>query len=393
MPKLLFINTTCNHGSTGKISEQLGLMMIERGWEVYCACGERLSNPSKLKVIKISSTLGIYFHKLISLIFDSEGKGSIIATKRLVAKIKKINPDVIHLHNIHGHYINYKILFEYLKESGKPVVWTLHDCWPMTGHCTHFVTANCAKWKTECYCCPLIKDYPSSLVFDRSRNNWLEKKNIFASLEDVVIVPVSHWLENIVKESFLRRYPSIAINNGIDLQVFKPSSTIEPNLKFTILGVANLWTDNKGLKEFEQLSRNNDYKIILIGGKPRGERVMPDGVQYIPRTNSQKELAAYYSQADVLVNPTYADSFPTINMEAIACGTPVITYRTGGSPESVPSEVGYVVEKGNISALVEAIEKLRNNPIPSETCRKYAEEHFDKDKCFSEYVKLYESFV
>lgn len=394
MPKLLQISVAVAKGSQGKIANQIGDLAIQNGWESWIAysahqgCGETDSN-----LIRIGGHADFYEHALESRIFDNHGLASRYVTRKLIKKIGRLNPDIIHIHNIHGYYLNYKILFRYLSQIKTPVIWTLHDCWPVTGHCTHFVTANCDKWKTGCYSCPLKKDYPSSWIFDRSCRNWQTKNSLFTSLDNLTIVPVSYWLEDIVRESFLCGCSSVVINNGIDLHVFRPKKNREQNQKFTILGVANVWTDDKGLKEFERLSRNTDYQVMLVGGKPGAERNMPDGVKYIPRTTSQQELAAYYSQADVFVNPTYADTFPTVNMEAIACGTPVITYRTGGSPESVPPEVGYVVEKGNINALAEAIEKLRNNPIPPETCRKYAEEHFDKDKCFSEYVKLYESKV
>lgn len=394
MPKLLIINITCNQGSTGKISEQVGLMMKERGWDVYYAHGARRVNPSQLKTIPFSSVRGEYLHALKSLLFDADGLGSTHATKKLVELIKEIQPDVIQIHNIHGYYLNYKVLFEYLNGTDIPVVITLHDCWNFTGHCTHFVTAGCEKWKTGCYECPLLNVPPKSYV-DRSKRNYALKKALFSANKNLHIVPVSHWLEGMVRESFLKDKDIQVIQNGIDLNVFKSLPKVQCS-RFKILGVSNVWNKDKGIFDVYKLRESlslTEYGITLVGLTQKQINELPEGICGITSTANQQELAKLYSEADVLINSTYADTFPTVNLEALACGTPVITYRTGGSPEAIDSKTGIVVDQGNVTALANSIMYLRENPLSSDDCRKRAEECFDKDKCFEKYVELYEELL
>lgn len=398
MLRLLIINITCNQGSTGKISEQVGLMMKVEGWDVTYAHGARRVNTSKLKTLPFSSIKSEYFHALKSLLFDADGLGSTNTTKKLVDHIKKLQPDVIHIHNIHGYYLNYKVLFQYLNSTNIPIILTLHDCWNFTGHCTHFVTAKCEKWQTECYNCPLLGVSPKSLI-DRSKRNFTLKRSLFTANKNLYIVPVSYWLEKITKKSFLKNKFIQVIPNGIDLNIFKPYNK-EKSDKFQILGVSNVWNKDKGIFDIYKL-RNllsiNDYDIILVGLSNKQIKGLPQGIIGIERTANQQELAKIYSYANVLINPTYADTFPTINLESMACGTPVITYKTGGSPESISASTGIVVEQGDIKGLYEAIIRIKNNSdktkFTPEVCRKHAEQNFDKDKCFKEYNKLFKSVV
>lgn len=394
MPKLLIINITCNQGSTGKISEQVGLMMKERGWDVYYAHGARRANPSQLKTIPFSSVRGEYLHALKSLLFDADGLGSTSATRRLVGLIEEIKPDVIQIHNIHGYYLNYKVLFEYLNSSDIPVVVTLHDCWNFTGHCTHFVTAGCEKWKSGCYDCPLLNVPPKSFV-DRSKRNFALKQNLFLTNKNLHIVPVSYWLKGMVAQSFLKNKDIQVIQNGIDLNVFRPFKRTNVN-KFRILGVSNVWNKDKGIYDIYNLRKilpALEYEIILVGLTKQQIDELPEGLTGITSTANQQELAKMYSDADVLINPTYADTFPTVNLEALACGTPVITYNTGGSPESLTPETGIVVKQGDVDAMADAIIHMKETPLSSNACRAYALEHFDKDKCFEKYAELYQSLL
>jgi glycosyltransferase involved in cell wall biosynthesis len=287
-------------------------------------------------------------HGLQTRIFDNHGMASKIATKKLIKQIKQINPNIIHLHNIHGYYLNYAILFEYLNELNIPIVWTLHDCWSITGHCTYFSFVGCNKWKSECYSCPQKKSYPTSWFIDRSKENFRLKKKHFTSLSNMTIVPVSNWLSDLIKESYLHKYPIRTIHNGIDLSVFKPSdsekfkSMYNIQNKFILLGVANKWELRKGLKDFVELSNllDSDYKIVLVGLSRKQIEQLPDNILGIERTESVEGLAEIYSAGDVFLNPTYEDNFPTTNLEALACGTPVITYETGGSPEAIDESTG-----------------------------------------------------
>ncbi len=398
--KLLQINAALNRGSTGRIAEQIASLARGRGWDAYMIHGARYVNRSDMQTLQTVTSLGEKVHAVKSMLFDAHGLGSTLATKRIVREIEGINPDIIHLHNIHGYYLNYKVLFEYLRTVDIPVVWTLHDCWTMTGHCAHFDVIGCERWKTECYNCPLKRDYPKSLLLERSKRNYYLKKQLFTSVKNMTIVPVSRWLGEIVKESYLGCYPCNVINNGVDIQLFSP---IENNLRTqlnigdrtVLLGVATAWKDDKGLQEFIRLSENPSYQVVMVGVPEDIKRNLPHSIIAINRTNNQQELAAYYSMADMLVNPTYADTFPTVNLEALVCGTPIVTYRTGGSPESVTEETGLVVDKGDFDALVKAIEEVRakGKTHYSHACRQRAVALYNKDERYEDYIKLYESLL
>jgi len=400
--KLLQINTVINSGSTGRIAEEIGILALSNGWESYIAYG-RNERPSKSTLIKIGSQIDTIIHGLQTRIFDRHGLGSQSATKAFVKRIKEINPDIIHLHNIHGYYLNIEILFDFLVSYNKPVVWTFHDCWPITGHCTNFDFVGCERWKTSCYECPQKKEYPASLMIDRSRKNFLLKKELFSSLKNITIVPVSDWLAQIAGQSFLKNCSLHTIKNGINTTTFHPfddnSIRVKLNLihKFIILGVANVWSPRKGLQDFIELSTllESEYQIILVGLNDSQISKLPKNIIGLSKTESVEELASLYACADVFVNPTFEDSFPTTNLESLACGTPVITYKTGGSPESIDTETGFIIAKGDITGLQQAIYTIKNNSKHkySSACRLRAIELFNKDDRFREYIKLYESLL
>ena len=397
MPTLLQINITANWGSTGKIAESIGLAAIQQGWESYIAYG-RWCNPSQSHLIKVGNKLDMYMHYGEQRIRDNEGLCSRGATKRLIKQIMEIKPDVVQLHNIHDHYLNYRLLFEYLNQTDTKVVWTFHDCWAFTGHCFHFVTKKCDRWKSGCYDCPLKNEYPKTLV-DRSKEHWVLKKNLFTGCKNLTIVPVSDWMGNFVKESFLKDKRICVIKNGVDLNTFRslvPHSSSELNRKFKILAVSSVWYPDKGeldIYKLRSMLPDDDYEITMVGLSAEQAKKLPSGIIGIQRTQNVQELVQLYSDADVLINPTYADTFPTVNLEALACGTPVITYRTGGSPEAIDNKTGFVVPQGDVAALANAIMNMRSNPLSSEVCRKRAEEFFDKDKCFEQYVNLYNELL
>lgn len=413
MKKLLQIGSSLNCGAPGKIAEQIGLLAMSRGWDVYMAHGVRHSNPSLLKTIPMVTPHEERVHALYSLLLDRHGLGPDGKTKQLVEWIKEYKPDVIHLHNIHGYFLNYKTLFKYLVSTDIPVVWTLHDCWPFTGHCAYFDTVDCMRWKNGCYDCLLRKDYPKSMLIDRSKKNYELKKRLFTGLKNCVMVPVSDWLGNITKESFMRTYPVHVIHNGIDLNVFRPVKTdlrqrlgIVPD-KIVVLGLAAPWVPRKGYNDMIRISEEKDFQVVMVGVSVEQKETLPKNIIAIPRTSNQQELVEYYNMADVFVNPTYSDNFPTTNLEALACGTPVITYRTGGSPEAISDvenvkivkdgvecyPTGMVVEQGDIAGIVDAIREQHAHPLSTDDCRKRAEIYFDKDKCFEKYIELYENLL
>lgn len=396
MPKLLQINTVVNRGSTGRICEEIGLMAQSKGWESWIAYGKR--NPvSRNHLIRIQGKWGFMWHVMLSRVFGMHGYGSYFATKRLVRKIKELNPDVIHLHNLHGYYLHIPTLFEYLATYGKPVVWTLHDCWAFTGHCTHFVKAKCDKWKTGCERCPLYKEYPNSWIVDLSKQNWNLKKELFTQIPNLHIIPVSEWLGGLLRESFLKDKNIQVITNGIDLNVFRPAQFIGEKRRFRVLGVASVWTETKGLGDFVKLREllDDSVEIVLVGLQDEQTRMLPKGIIGIKRTSSMLELVNLYSESDVFVNLTYADTFPTVNIEALACGTPVVTYLTGGSPEIIDEQTGVTIEQGNVCAIAQTITQIQNGIIcfDNESCRRRALGHFDKSSKFQNYINLYNKVI
>jgi putative colanic acid biosynthesis glycosyltransferase len=404
MPTLLQISIEVNSGSVGRIAEQIGEVVLENGWSSYITYA-RNNNPSKSEVIKIGNKFDLYWHGLETRIFDNHCFSSKSATKDLINIIKEIKPDIVHLHHLHGYFINIEILFQYLKESEIPVVWTFHDCWSFTGHCTHFDFVGCEKWKTECHHCEQTTEYPASLLFDRSRQNFIDKKIIFNSLKNLTIVPVSNWLSGKVKDSFLKNYPCEVIQNGIDLNTFYPKKTrnIIDDLyrvkgKFVILGVASTWGERKGLEEFTKLSDlidNQLYAIVLVGLSESQIQKLPKSIIGIQRTENVGQLADLYSATDVFLNPTFEDTFPTTNLESLACGTPVITYKTGGSVESINENTGIVVDKGDIGGLINAIKHIKNKgkDFYENNCIEYAIKNFDKKIKFNDYLELYKNIL
>lgn len=391
MNKLLQINVSANSGSTGKIAEQIGLLAEKNGWNVWMAYG-RTNNDSRLKTIRIGSDIDVKEHGFETRFFDNHGLASRTATKRFIEQIKEIKPDVIHLHNIHGYYLNYPILFRYLKEWGGPVVWTLHDCWPITGHCSYFMHSGCERWKTQCYDCPSLNEYPSSLLIDGSRRNFNYKKYYFSSIaSQLTLVPVSNYVGGYIPESFLNEAKIEVIHNGIDLSVFKPYDEPKENL---ILGVANVWDTRKGLQDFYKLREilPSEFRILLVGLSQKQLSNLPYGVEGLTRTTNQDELARLYSNSLALVNPTYEDNYPTVNLEAIACGTPVITYMTGGSPESITNKTGYILKQGDVVGIANAVRHIADGAISSSDCRDYSLKHFSNTECFQTYINLYNHF-
>lgn len=393
MPTLLQINVTANWGSTGKIAEQIGLCAQKHGWKSYIAYG-RMMNPSKNELIKIGNAFDVYEHFAEAKLFDNEGLASRRATKQLLRNIDEIKPDIVHLHNIHDHYLNYPLLFRYLAVKSIPVVWTQHDQWATTGHCCYNLV-GCERWKKGCHDCPLAKWYS----LDCSRRNFALKKQLLAEIPSLTIVPVSEWLGDNIRLSHLKDREIQVIHNGIDIQTFSPLPTNAyerygiDNCKKIILGVAALWDVRKGLNDFYKLAKRlpaEKYSIVIVGKLTEKIRFKEECCQmvFIERTQNALELAQLYSSAAVFVNPTYQDNYPTTNLEAIACGTPVITYRTGGSPESVDEQTGTVVEQGDVEGLVSAIECFANGDY-SEACREKAESFFDNAQCFNPYIKLY----
>lgn len=393
--KILQINTVCGSGSVGRIAVDIYHTLEKNGDKGMIAYGRRTA-PEGIRAFRFGSPLDMGAHVLSTFFRGEHGFASGRQTKRLIGRIRKWNPDVIHLQNIHGFVLQVEILFAYLKEAGKPVVWTLHDCWPYTGHCAFYDYTACEGWKTGCRACrEYQRTYPYALFRNHTIQNYERKRTAFTGVADLTVVTPSRWLAGEVKQSFLKEYPVQVIPNGIDRKCFRPvKSLLRQRLglegRFVILGVANVWERRKGLEYFVKLSGrlSEEYKVILIGLSKKQIKSLPENITGLERTSSAEELAEYYSMADVFVNATLEDNFPTTNLEALACGTPVITFNTGGSPESVDESCGQVVPKGDTEALIKAIRQEREAPRQSESCLKRAERYEKYDR-FREYVELY----
>lgn len=388
--KVLEINSVCGIRSTGRICTDLADVLKENGHECRIAYGREVV-PEKYESIsyRIGSDTDVRLHALKARFFDSAGFGSKKATERLIEKIKEYNPDIIHLHNIHGYYLDTKILFNYLAAADKPVIWTLHDCWTFTGHCACFDYIGCKKWENGCERCPQKGTYPSSVLLDRSKQNWNRKKALFTSVKNMTVVTPSEWLAELAEKSFLGKFPVKVINNGIDTEIFKPTygdfrTAYRLENKKIILGVASVWDKRKGLDDFIKLAGiiDDNYVIVLVGVNEKQKNTLPGNVIGISRTDNTAELAEIYTAANVFFNPTYEDNYPTVNLEAQACGTPVITYKTGGSPEST-DPLG-VLPQGDVNGAIKLIEKsdaLKILPPP------------EKKTQYGKYIKLYEELT
>lgn len=389
--KILMINVVCGIRSTGRICTDLAMALESKGHDVKIAYGrEKVPEQFQKYAVRIGSDLSVSLHGVQARLADSAGFGSEKATKRFIEWVREYSPDVIHLHNIHGYYINIEILFEYLKECGKKVIWTLHDCWPFTGHSAYCDAISCERWITGCYDCPQSKAYPKSLV-DKSNLNWEKKRDIFTHIPNMTIITPSEWLMSLVKKSFLCKYSGKVIPNGVDISQFKIINSNfreKYNLKdkIILLGVATAWNDFKGYSDFVQLSKmlDNQYKIVLVGLTKKQRNEIPTDILGLERTSSIKELAEIYSAADIFLNLTYCDNYPTVNLEAIACGTLVLTYSTGGSIEAVEKSGGIVVEKGNVRAVFEAIKDEKRSLRKPQ----YNEKFFDKQLEIMNYIEL-----
>ena len=355
--KILQINIFGNL-STGRIAADLYRTLHDKGHDGLFAFA-RNETDVDIPHIKFGNKATIYFDGVMTRLTDRAGFYSKGPTKRLIEKIKEYDPDIIHLHNLHGYYINIELLFDYLRKSEKPVVWTLHDCWAFTGHCCYYSMAGCDKWKRECANCPQISAYPKSLFRDNSKWNYNKKRELFTSLPNLHLVCVSKWLENEVEQSFLKDIPHEVIHNGIDSAVFRP---VQGNIrekycipdKKMVLAVSTSWSDErKGLSDVLQLADRSDgsYSVVIVGLTENEKNTIPNNVVGITKTDSTQELAELYSAADYFFNASVEETFGLPTVEAMACGTPVIVYDATALPEAVSKQSGFIVGKHDLEAV------------------------------------------
>lgn len=402
MKSLLQINTIIHSSGTGRIVEDIGKLAISNGWKSTIAYGLK-SRQSASQLIRIGNNWNIYWHGIETRLFDNHCFSSRIATRKLISRLDASKPKVIHLHNLHGYYLNVELLFNYLATINIPIVWTLHDCWAFTGHCCHFTYAQCDRWKKGCYSCPQKRSYPMSLLADRSKKNYEHKKKLFTSVKNLTIITVSEWLKELVQESFLSKYPIEVINNGIDLNGFKQTESSYILAKYglegkqIIMGCASGWGNRKGYKDFIRLSSliDKSQHIVLVGLSKKQIKDLPSGILGIERTENINELAALYSIADVFLSLSLEETFGLVTVEAMSCGTPVVVYNTTASPELVSDECGRIVKVGDIKGIKNAIRELTSldKMILSKACRKRVENFYNKEDQFKRYVDKYEQII
>lgn len=394
--KILQINSVCGVTATGRIVTDLYEAAVNRGHECVIAYGEHKfhNNPGSMKALEIGTMRDCRQHAVLTRLFDMQGFASRKATRQFLKRVEEYQPDVIHLHNLHGYYINIELLFHYIKKKKIKVVWTLHDCWPFTGHCVHFLEAGCDKWKTGCHHCPLTGQYPTSLFLDCSKHNYHEKKALFTGVEDMTLLVPSNWLQEKIKHSFLQDYPVKVVYNGIDLDIFHPSPSdfrIRYDLedRFIVLGVANIWEERKGLGTFLQLAKSlgEEYCVVLVGLSQEQIGALPAGILGFPGTDMARELAEIYSAADVFVNPGREETFGLTVAEAMACGTWPVVYADTACAEVVEQGAGQIVT-GGIKELEQAIRDCREKGIPEHIERKAS--YFSKKRFGEEIIAVYE---
>ncbi len=361
--RVLIINSVCGIRSTGRICTDLAEELEREGNEVKIAYG-RESVPEKYQkyAVRIGNNTDVKLHVLRTRLFDGHGFGSKRATRKFLKWAEEYNPDVVWLHNLHGYYINIELLFAWIKNRPEmQVKWTLHDCWAFTGHCSHFTIVKCEQWKSHCSYCPQKKGYPSSYFKDNSKNNFNRKRIAFTGVKNMTLITPSQWLANLVKQSFLQKYPLEVQYNTIDISVFKPTpSNFREKYglqhKKVVLGVASAWSKSKGLNDFIKLSTmlDNRYAIVLVGLTQKQIKRLPKRIIAISRTNDTKELAEIYTAADVFVNPSRQETFGMTTIEALACGTYPIVYKGTACEEVVKMYKGTAVEQ-NVELLKDNI--------------------------------------
>ncbi len=394
--KILQISANWGRGGPGGVEKDIYDILCLNGDECAIAYG-RYNIPEEVNSIKIGGKLSVYKSVLSARLFDNAGFANKKETKRFVKDIVHYNPDIIHIHNLLGYYLNINVLFTYLKECKKPIVWTVHDCWPFTGHCINFERINCKKWVTGCYKCPLKNDYPSSILCDNSRSNWMKKNKIFGNVPNMTLVVPSNWLKTKIKQSFLSGYNTEVIHNGIDLNIFHPIDSdilqkYKIQNKIVLLAIAGVWNEMKGEKLLYQIADllSEEYVIVMIGTQNR--TYTHNKIIKIDRTENISELVKWYSMADVFINPTLGDNYPTVNLEAMACGTPIVTNNTGGSAEAAGDRYGRIVFSKTPMEFVEKIKECVAEHIERESIIEAAKK-FDKKSCFKKYIDLYTRII
>lgn len=395
--KVVQINAVYEYSSTGRTTTEMHEYLCAKGIESYVFCTNQ-SNPSK-NIFRFSSGLDMKIHSALSRLLGLQGMFSYFSTKKLLAKLKQIKPDVVHLRVLHSNCINLPLLLRYLAKHNIATVLTLHDCWYFTGHCCYFVDSKCNRWKNGCGHCPDLKNWNTSLFFDNSAKLLALKKEFFGNIKKLAVVGVSDWVTEFIKDSILKEAKIVKrIYNWIDISKFTPRDTKVIRKKigisekdFVVLGVAQIWSPSKGLDSFIKLAqRCPDIKIAIVGKVL--ETNLPDNIILLGVVSDTQQLIDYYSMADVFFNPSQRETFGKVTIEAMAAGTPAIVYRATASPELIKDGCGYVVDNGSIKETVEKIKTIQKETKHrySQNCRQYVLDNFSKGMIVNKYIHLYE---
>lgn len=372
------------------------------GYKTYVSYGD--CRRARKRTVENEIIIGNRYGRNLSLrfgrLFGGIDCGVPIATYRFLKQLEALQPDLIHLHNLHGTFIHVGMLFDYIKKHHIPVVWTLHDCWAVTAQCPHFTLVKCDKWKTACGDCPQYMKYPKT-YFDYTTWMYREKKKWFSSVEKMTVVMPSEWLTSIVGESFLHMYNRRVIYNGINLELFQPTESSFLQMhglmgKKIILGVADVWSERKGIADFCELAEKieEDTHIVMVGlNQEQINAVSRKNLLALPHTTGIMELVKIYSASTVFFNPTYEETFGLVNIEAMACGIPVVTYRTGGSPEALTEETGKVIDFRDYVALTDFTMRAAEARVDYRSACISRAAQFSATDRFREYVALYEEIL
>jgi len=401
--KIVFINTVSNN-STGRIMHDIQKEAIMNGFDTLAIVGRRRPYID-LPCEKLGNDLSFWIHVIITTLFDRHGSGSAYFTNKIVDALRREQPDIIHLHNIHGYYLNLSILFRYItKEYMGQVVWTLHDCWTYTGHCAYYSATGCYKWMTGCSHCPNKNKYPISLFWDNSKSNYDVKKRLFTSLQACTLVTPSDWLKREVGKSFLNAYETRTINNGIDTNLFDFSIASERKNVFDkyginqsaklLLSVASIWEPRKGLNDLVELSAilGEKYQMVIVGLNKWQIASLPTNIIGLNRTDCINDLVDLYSSADVFINPSREETFSLVTVEAQACGAPVIAVKGTAVEELIADNNGITIDDLSPEGYMKAITELLDRHISREEIRNTVINKNTKKMC-NEYIDLFRELL
>lgn len=401
---VLQINIESNYGSTGRIVEGIGRLAQSQGIETHVAYS-RGANPSRLNTHHIGNKLSQGLHLVRTRVFGDHLKGSGFSTKQLIKLIEKLDPNIVHIHQVHGYYLHVPILFKYLRKSDRKIVWTLHDCWSYTGHCSYYTKIGCQKWLKECHNCPQFSGYPKSYFFDRSKEEFNLKKELFASMQNLHLVAISDWLKEEVSKSILAELPISVIKNGVDLEIFKPikfNKELEKKKrgitsKNVVIATGTTWNSSKGLEDYKKLGAKlpNNTTLLLVGIPKYLQVGFPNSTICIERTESKEELSLLYNIADVVLSLSYQESFGLTIPEGLACGTPGVAYRNTALKEHISEHTGKLVMTGNIQEASQAIAEVIEvgKSAMSEACISFCHKNYNLKNNYQNYLSLYSQLI